>query len=179
MRIPCIHGREKYYCRDCGGLSFCIHNKNRKNCRECHGSSLCIHNKQKYGCKDCGGKGTLEETRKRRFCVHGKRKYYCRDCGGGGFCIHDQYKSLCKVCKVFITEDKFYKSLTKCIEKRQAEAFNYIFYNYLKNNIQNDGKDSTKPIINYLKDIDIENKEVCVHGNSKECSECFVSSLLK
>lgn len=158
MRIPCIHGRERYYCRDCGGLSFCIHNKNKKFCKECHGSGICIHDRQKHHCKDCDVKGLLEKNRKKQLCIHGKRKYYCRDCGGGGFCVHSRYKSQCKECKIVSKEKKFYTILSKCDETNEV------------------GRYITKPIINYLKKDD---EDVCVHGNNKDCSECFVSSLLK
>ena len=33
----CIHGKCKYYCKECDGSYICEHNKNKYQCRECKG----------------------------------------------------------------------------------------------------------------------------------------------
>ena len=31
----CPHGKQPYYCRDCGGKGICLHGKHRHSCAEC------------------------------------------------------------------------------------------------------------------------------------------------
>lgn len=71
----CIHGKRKYYCKDCGGSQICDHGKQRNSCKECKGSQICPHGKRKQTCKECDGCA---------ICVHGKEKYRCKQCGGSG-----------------------------------------------------------------------------------------------
>lgn len=68
----CIHG--KIRCKDCGtSIRSCMHGKERYRCRECGGGGICDHGKIKSICKDCGGSSV---------CPHGKLKYRCEDCDG-------------------------------------------------------------------------------------------------
>ena len=85
----CIHGKDKSYCKECGGSQICIHGKNKKNCKECGGLNICIHGKIKSYCKECGGS---------QICIHGKRKSNCKECGGSNICIHNKQKQKCKEC---------------------------------------------------------------------------------
>ena len=39
----CIHGKCKYFCRECGGSQICEHNKIKSYCKECKGSQICEH----------------------------------------------------------------------------------------------------------------------------------------
>lgn len=103
----CTHGKQSYFCKDCGGKGYCIHDKLKHNCHECS-SSMCKHNKEKYYCKDCGGKGFCEHERIKKDCIickgssvceHNKRKRTCIDCKGSSICIHDTRKSICIICK--------------------------------------------------------------------------------
>lgn len=68
----CVHARNKYYCKDCGGKGICSHGRQKHRCKDCGGKGLCPHGREKYTCKDCGGTG---------ICLHGRRKTYCKDCG--------------------------------------------------------------------------------------------------
>jgi len=121
----CIHGKKKYYCKECDGGRFCKHNKDKYACKECNKDRFCEHNRKTYNCKECGGgrfckhnkeKYDCKECNKDRFCkhdkikkycqecdgsglcIHNKRKYYCRECGGGRFCKHNKGKYDCKEC---------------------------------------------------------------------------------
>ena len=85
----CKHGRNKNYCKECGGSAICEHGKRKYRCKECGGSSICKHGKVKYECKECGGSG---------ICEHGKRKYECKECGGSAICEHGRIKYDCKKC---------------------------------------------------------------------------------
>ena len=67
----CIHGKCKYFCRECGGTQICEHNKIKPYCKECKGSQICTHDIQKYLCKGCKGKG---------ICKHNKQKRQCKEC---------------------------------------------------------------------------------------------------
>lgn len=89
MKKRCIHNRNKYACKECGGTTFCKHNKQKFNCKECNPESLCIHKKQKASCKECGGSSV---------CIHDKQKAFCKECDGSALCIHDKQKSQCKDC---------------------------------------------------------------------------------
>ena len=43
MPPPCSHGRQRYFCRECGGGGICEHGRRRSRCKECGGSSICEH----------------------------------------------------------------------------------------------------------------------------------------
>jgi hypothetical protein len=73
-----VHGRERYYCAQCGGAGMCEHGRKRRFCKEgCGGQALCVHLMNKYSCKACkapapgaaasgeGGSGAALRKRKR------------------------------------------------------------------------------------------------------------------
>jgi hypothetical protein len=103
----CEHGKEKRFCKDCGGSSICEHGKRKYRCKECGGSELCEHDKRKYQCKECGGSSICEHGKIKSYCKecggssiceHRKQKQQCKECGGSAFCEHGIYKSRCKEC---------------------------------------------------------------------------------
>ena len=57
MPPPCPHGRQRYFCKECGGSGICEHGRVRSQCKECGGSGLCEHGRQRSKCKECGGGG--------------------------------------------------------------------------------------------------------------------------
>ena len=73
MPPRCPHGRQRYFCRECGGGGFCEHGRSRTRCKECGGSGLCEHGRERSRCKDCGGSG---------LCEHGRQRSKCKECGG-------------------------------------------------------------------------------------------------
>lgn len=85
----CEHNRQKGKCKDCGGNQICEHNKNKSHCKECGGSQICEHNINKTQCRECGGS---------QICEHNKIKKYCKDCGGSQICTHNKFKKYCKEC---------------------------------------------------------------------------------
>jgi hypothetical protein len=107
-KYKCIHGRQKSYCKECGGSSICIHGREKSKCKDCGGSAICIHNKRRSYCKECGGSAICEhnrikieckECRGSSICEHNRIKSICKECGGGGICEHNRIKSTCKECK--------------------------------------------------------------------------------
>jgi hypothetical protein len=70
-RKKCEHGRQKYRCKDCGGVSICEHGRRRNTCKDCGGSGICEHNKQRHHCKDCSGAS---------ICEHDRERSTCKDC---------------------------------------------------------------------------------------------------
>jgi hypothetical protein len=88
-RVKCDHGRDKRFCRECGGSGICPHGKLKQRCRECGGSALCTHGRMKRTCRECGGSAV---------CVHGKRKERCKQCGGSALCTHGRIKRTCREC---------------------------------------------------------------------------------
>ena len=67
----CPHGRERCYCKECGGSQICEHGRVRYVCKECGGGSICEHGRQRHTCKECGGAS---------ICEHSRRRYRCKDC---------------------------------------------------------------------------------------------------
>lgn len=53
-KYQCEHGREKYRCKDCGGIGICEHNRRKSQCRDCGGSQICEHKRKKSTCRECG-----------------------------------------------------------------------------------------------------------------------------
>ena len=49
----CPHGRERRYCKDCGGSQICEHGRQRSYCKECGGSQICEHDRIRRQCKEC------------------------------------------------------------------------------------------------------------------------------
>ena len=103
----CEHGRQKQYCKECGGSQICEHGKRKSICKLCHGSQICEHGREKSACKQCGGGGICEHEKRKivcklchgsAICEHGIEKSQCRKCGGSSFCEHDKRKSNCKIC---------------------------------------------------------------------------------
>ena len=120
----CEHGKKTYYCADCGGKGFCKHGKRKATCRDCGGKSFCEHGKRKVLCKNCGGSALCEHGKQKRrcrechgpaFCQHGKLKERCRDCHGSAFCQHGKLKERCGECggTAFCKHGKY---KTRCIE---------------------------------------------------------------
>ena len=83
-RLRCPHGKDKPYCKECGGSRICIHGKYRPYCKDYKGSQICPHNRVIYSCKDCG------------CCPHGRVKRYCKECKGSAICEHNRVKYTCK-----------------------------------------------------------------------------------
>ena len=73
MPPPCSHGRQRYFCKECGGGGICEHGRRRSRCKECGGGGLCEHGRGRSQCKECGGGG---------LCEHGQRRCRCKECGG-------------------------------------------------------------------------------------------------
>ena len=103
----CEHGKQKAYCRECGGSAFCEHGKRKRYCKQCGGSQICKHDKIKSDCRLCDGSSFCEHEKHKRHCKdcngsqvceHGKRKQYCKQCGGSAFCEHGKHKIYCKDC---------------------------------------------------------------------------------
>ena len=46
-RARCPHGKQRYYCRKCGGGAFCKHNMRRQYCAECKGEPKCDNDRVK------------------------------------------------------------------------------------------------------------------------------------
>ena len=59
MGKKCLHGRQEYFCKDCGGGGICEHEKRRTQCKIYGGSSFCKHGKQKYTCKDAAERASV------------------------------------------------------------------------------------------------------------------------
>ncbi len=107
VRKRCPHGREHYYCRDCGGGGICEHKRHRSACKECGGISFCEHGRRRSVCKECGGTSICEHGRERctckecggtSICEHGRRRGDCKECGGASICEHGHHRVVCKEC---------------------------------------------------------------------------------
>ena len=92
----CIHGKLKYYCRECGGSQICEHDRIKHACKKCKGSLYCVHNRQKQRCKECGGS---------QICIHNNQKQQCKECGGSQICEHGKQKASCKECRIKLIYD--------------------------------------------------------------------------
>lgn len=101
------HGKNKYSCKECGGVAYCKHGMQKQRCKECGGSALCIHDRQKAHCKECGGSAYCKHGKQKAqckncggsaLCVHGRQKYFCVECGGSAYCKHKKQKAKCQVC---------------------------------------------------------------------------------
>ena len=95
VRKRCLHGKEKYYCYDCGGKGACACHKRKARCKIHGGHLLCKpHGIELYYCKRCKGKG---------ICDHGFKKRHCRKCVPQGkpiLCHHRLVVGLCLQCAV-------------------------------------------------------------------------------
>jgi len=106
-KYRCLHNRNKYKCKDCGGGGICQHQRVRSRCKDCGGSEICQHQRRKSQCKDCGGAGICQHHRQRSqckdcggsgICQHQRQRNKCKDCGGGSICQHQRRRSSCKDC---------------------------------------------------------------------------------
>lgn len=105
--IPCVHGRRKAVCKECGGVSICEHHRQKANCRDCHGSQVCSHGKIRSRCKECGGVSACVHTSNKKLCklcdgsllcLHSKERRYCVDCKGSSICEHKTVRFTCRLC---------------------------------------------------------------------------------
>jgi hypothetical protein len=71
-RYKCPHGRDRYRCKECGGVGICPHGRVRAACTECRGQEIC---------------------------EHGMRRTLCKQCEGGGRCVHDRRRDACPICR--------------------------------------------------------------------------------
>ena len=88
----CIHGRQKYSCKVCGGGGVCVHGRRKHTCKPCGGHGICAHGRVKYQCVECGGKS---------ICKHKCVKFRCRECRGTAICRHGNVKYTCRQCSHF------------------------------------------------------------------------------
>lgn len=104
----CPHGRQKYFCKDCGGKGRCEHNRPKHNCRECKGTQICPHNQRRQFCRDCNGSqicphsgrlATCIECQGSQVCEHKRIRAQCRECNGSQICEHSTYRAHCKICQ--------------------------------------------------------------------------------
>jgi hypothetical protein len=58
----CEHGRQRRYCRPCGGSAICLHGRNHRYCRDCGGSAICSHKKARRYCRECKGSTSSAEA---------------------------------------------------------------------------------------------------------------------
>ena len=126
----CVHGKERRYCRECGGSGICPHDKRRNMCKDCGGTGVCIHGRRKSQCLECGGNGLCVHRREKSrcrdcggasVCPHGRRKSRCKECGGTSICTHGRRKSECKECggSGVCTHGKVRSKCKECIESRR------------------------------------------------------------
>ena len=66
-RPKCIHGKQKDFCKACGGSQICTHGKARGTCKACGGSQICSHGKQRVQCKECVTASEMSDGN--RFCI--------------------------------------------------------------------------------------------------------------
>jgi hypothetical protein len=103
----CEHGKEKRYCKDCGGSAICEHGRQKTRCMDCGGGGICQHSKVRSYCKICKGsqicqhdkhKNHCKECKSVYICEHNKKKSRCKECGGSDLCKHNKLKTRCKDC---------------------------------------------------------------------------------
>ncbi len=127
-RPKCQHGKQKYYCKLCGGKGICPHGKRKVVCKDCGGSQICKHQRHKSVCKDCGGSQICKHQRQRSLCKecigggicnHQRIRSKCKECGGGSICKHQKYRDACKECdkKSFCKHRKRKNSCKECDPK--------------------------------------------------------------
>ena len=168
IRTKCEHGKDKRYCRLCGGSAFCKHDKRKSHCKKCGGSAYCEHNKLNQYCKECRGSALCEHNKEKRYCKecdgsalceHDKRKSHCKKCGGSAFCKHDKWKSYCKECggSELCEHDKRKSRCKECGGSAYCEH---------------------KKAKRYCKECD--GSGICKHGKDKRyCKSCHGSALCK
>jgi len=135
----CRHGKQKSFCKECGGSQICEHGKNKSMCKECGGSQICEHGKNKSMCKECGGGHICEHGRQRsvckecggsQICEHGRIRGTCKECGGSQICEHDKQRSMCKECggSQICEHDKVKFTCVICTPKNACQncKYNYV-----------------------------------------------------
>lgn len=107
INLKCIHGKQKYFCIECGNITICEHKKRKYRCKDCKGNQVCIHDHDKYTCKVCNGSRICMHHKNKSYCKecnisircnHNFIKYRCKVCNGSQLCIHNQLKYICKDC---------------------------------------------------------------------------------
>ena len=173
FKNKCIHDKQKYRCKECGGSSICIHNKQKTQCKECRGSSICIHDKYKSICKECGGSS---------ICIHDKLKSRCKECGGSSICIHNRQKSFCKECSLQLYLINLQRrSLSRIFENTNIQKTNHTikylgctskyFLNFIKSkmtpemNFNNIHIDHIKPVSRFDLNNHDEFLKCCHYSN--------------
>jgi len=110
-RIKCEHGKQKRYCKECGGSAFCEHGREKRYCKECGGSAFCEHGKQKRYCKECGGSALCKSS----WCeIYGNQKYK-------GFCLN---------CFIHLFPDEENTRNYKTKEKDVVDRITQAFHNF-------------------------------------------------
>ena len=89
QQTKCKHGRQRSYCKDCGGSQICQHNKIKSRCLFCGGNQICEHNKRRSYCKHCGESQVYG---------YNKRRSQWLFCVGSQVCEHKKQRSSCKDC---------------------------------------------------------------------------------
>ena len=167
-KYKCVHNRQKYRCRDCGGSAFCIHNIEKSMCRQCGGIAFCIHDKRKSRCRECGGSS---------ICIHNIEKSMCRQCGGASICIHDKIRSQCRNCQgtVFCIHDK----RKSCC--RECDGTSICNHNKIKSTCRDCGGRAICIHDRYkTKCKECCGSGICIHGKYKSsCKPCGGSALCK
>ena len=77
-RNKCIHGRGKYYCKECkelrvGGGGICEHGRQKYVCRDCGGADICDHGIAINTCNIC-----YKLLYERNICYHGLAFENCK-----------------------------------------------------------------------------------------------------
>jgi len=111
----CTHGKQKYYCVECGGKGMCIHGTQTYYCVECKGNGICDHSKRRNECFICEGS---------QICEHTKKRNRCTLCNGSQICIHEKRKDICKICNL-----KVY--LRHIVTSRMYDVLGYAKFEWL------------------------------------------------
>ena len=107
QQTKCEYGRQRSYCKACGGSQIREHSKIKKVCLFCSGSQICEHNNIKSYCLFCGGIQICEQKGQRSKCLscggggiceHNRRRSTCKGCGRGKICEHNKQRSRCPTC---------------------------------------------------------------------------------
>ena len=76
----CEHGRQRYYCKECGGKGICEHGRKRSECKECGGKGICEHGRERRRCKECKGIPSIPGSKRKRVAVSSSDECcYCLD----------------------------------------------------------------------------------------------------
>ncbi|KAG5181462.1 hypothetical protein JKP88DRAFT_165653 [Tribonema minus] len=123
----CLHGRKRYYCKECGGASICAHMRRRTTCQECKrsrgGAGTYEHGHRRRHCEECRGRIPCKHGRRRyrctqcngaSICDHGRRRARCKECGGPDICAHGRQRSICWECKPALATKCEHGNKLKC-----------------------------------------------------------------